>query len=258
VISDSIECVRILLDHGANANTNVYAATSALDETYARKRSEMRQLLEQRGGQLRPISIGELRLIDRARALLAEPDDTPRPEGFVAPDSSIPAELLWGAMGNPAIVRLALEHLDWPRDEARWYRMLVNGLYLGPDSNRAEHLEAFRLVLARARVDVPGSWNGTLLHDVVAARGGLTADDRLVYATVLLDAGARLDVRDNLLLSTPLGWACRWGRTELVRLFLDRGADPVESGTEPWARPRAWADKMGHAEIGMMLSEAGA
>ena len=65
-------------------------------------------------------------------------------------------------------------------------------------------------------------------------------------------------MRDELLRSTPLGWACRWGRSELVRLFLDRGADPVESGAESWATPRAWVDKMGHAEIGMMLSEAGA
>ena len=49
-------------------------------------------------------------------------------------------------------------------------------------------------------------------------------------ATILLDAGARLDVRDDLLKSTPLGWACRWGRVEMVKLFLARGADPGRSG----------------------------
>jgi len=58
------------------------------------------------------------------------------------------------------------------------------------------------------------------------------------------DAGARLDVRDNLLKSTPLGWACRWGRVELVELLLDRGADPIEAEAESWATPRAWAEKM--------------
>jgi hypothetical protein len=36
------------------------------------------------------------------------------------------------------------------------------------------------------------------------------AADRLGFATASLDAGARLDVRDNLLKSTRLGWACRW------------------------------------------------
>ena len=60
----------------------------------------------------------------------------------------------------------------------------------------------------------------------------------------VLDAGARLDLRDTVLLSTPLGWACRWGRIELVRLFLTRGADPIEAGAEQWARPRAWAERM--------------
>lgn len=259
-IRNSIEAARILLAHGANANTLVYAASSALYEAHKRRHTEILGLLERHGGQLQPVAVAELGMVDRAAALLAEPADTPRPEGFIGPGTSIASELIWGAMGHPspAIVRLALPHLDWPRDDRRWHRLLVNGLYLGPDSDRGGHLETFRMVLARAHPDVPGSWSGTLLHDVVASRGGLNADDRTTYATVLLDAGARMDVRDDLLLSTPLGWACRWGRTELVRLFLDRGADPVESGAESWATPRAWADKMGHADIGMMLSEAGA
>jgi hypothetical protein len=74
---------------------------------------------------------------------------------------------------------------------------------------------------------------------------------------MLLDAGARLDVRDKLLKSTPLGWACRWGRVELVKLFLDRSADPVEADAEPWATPRAWAEKMQHPEILELLRFAG-
>jgi hypothetical protein len=69
----------------------------------------------------------------------------------------------------------------------------------------------------------------------------------------LLNAGARLDLRDALLKSTPLGWACRWGRVELVGLLLARGADPVEAGTEPWATPRAWAEKRGHADVLTLL-----
>ena len=34
---------------------------------------------------------------------------------------------------------------------------------------------------------------------------------------------------------TPLGWACRWGPEELVRLFLARGADAIECDAEHWA-----------------------
>lgn len=62
-------------------------------------------------------------------------------------------------------------------------------------------------------------------------------------AVMLLDAGASLKKRDQLLMSTPLGWACRRGRSDLVQLYLDRGADPVEADAEPWATPLAWATK---------------
>ena len=85
-----------------------------------------------------------------------------------------------------------------------------------------------------------------LLYEIVTMGDHVTAEERAAFATVALDAGARMDVRDDLLKSTPLGWACRWGREELVRLFLDRGADPVEADAEPWARPLAWAEKKGH------------
>ncbi|HEV8146429.1 MAG TPA: ankyrin repeat domain-containing protein [Bryobacteraceae bacterium] len=92
-----------------------------------------------------------------------------------------------------------------------------------------------------------------MLHNVVTMGDHVTADERVAFATALLDAGARMDLRDDLLKSTPLGWACRWGRDELVRLFLDRGADPVEPDAEPWATPLAWATKKGHASIAAML-----
>jgi ankyrin repeat protein len=72
---------------------------------------------------------------------------------------------------------------------------------------------------------------------------------------MLLHRGARLDLRDELLLSTPLAWACRWGLAELVKLFLDHGADPLEPDAEPWARPAAWAEKLGHDHVLSLLRE---
>jgi len=71
----------------------------------------------------------------------------------------------------------------------------------------------------------------------------------VAFATHLLDSGAALDPRDDLLQSTPLGWACRWGRVELVKLLLERGADPVEAAAEPWATPWAWAEKRDHQDV---------
>src|SRR5205823_3434222 len=93
----------------------------------------------------------------------------------------------------------------------------------------------------------------TILHEVIARDHGVG----LQLAAMLLDAGAQLDIRDHLLMSTPLGWACRWGRTELVKLLLAHGADPIERDAEPWATPRAWAEKMHRADIVEILDSAG-
>jgi len=105
-------------------------------------------------------------------------------------------------------------------------------------------------MLARGDANARGTFGRTLLHDI-AVRGA--ADELTAYATLLLDAGARLDVRDDLLKSTPLGWACRWGRVELVTLMLSRGADALEVDAEPWATPLAWAQKHGHGGIVAVL-----
>jgi hypothetical protein len=43
----------------------------------------------------------------------------------------------------------------------------------------------------------------------------MTPEEQVAFAATLVDAGARVDVRDDVLKSTPLGWACRWGRVEL-------------------------------------------
>jgi ankyrin repeat protein len=98
----------------------------------------------------------------------------------------------------------------------------------------------------------------TILHSVAGSRECVTADERVAFATLLLDAGARLDLRDDVLRSTPLGWACRWGHLELVKLYLERGADPLEADAERWATPLAWAKKKSHAEVEDYLRRSGA
>jgi ankyrin repeat protein len=92
----------------------------------------------------------------------------------------------------------------------------------------------------------------TVLH-FTAARDGMSEAARVRFAAMLLDHGARFDLRDDMLHSTALGWACRWGRRELVQLFLSRGAPVEEPDVEPWATPLAWATRMGHTEIVELL-----
>jgi hypothetical protein len=182
-------------------------------------------------------------------------------------------ELLDGDCGDPEIIRVALERIDWPRDDPRWYGRLCGPLsfwnhipWIESEKwpfDRDTYLTCFKMILARCDANAHGSLGRTILHDVVAmgrrqgVRDWITEDEVVAFATVLLDAGARLEARDELLQSTPLGWACRWGRAKLVRRMLERGADPVEAGAEPWATPRAWATKMGHADVLAVLEEYG-
>ena len=104
--------------------------------------------------------------------------------------------------------------------------------------------------------DVTGVGGHTTLHHLATNTAG--DEHRLTRATLLLDAGASLSKRDQLLKSTPLGWACRWGRIELVKLYLSRGASAVEGDAEPWATPLAWATKGGHRDIIELLRLHGA
>jgi ankyrin repeat protein len=255
-IAGNLQIAEILLRRGANPNTNVYASSWALYEAYKRRNDEMIALLEQYGGRLTAIAIADLGLVDEAAKLLAADAAGQTKDGMIGPASSVAQDLLWGAIESPSpeIIAVTLETVDWSRDDDRWHSILENGLYLGPNSDRPRYLEAFRRVLERADPNVRGSRHMTLLHHVAASRGGLNASDRVAYATLLLDHGARHDIRDVLLQSTPLGWACRWGRTEMAELLLERGADPVEADAEPWASPAAWAKKMGHGEIAALLS----
>jgi ankyrin repeat protein len=110
------------------------------------------------------------------------------------------------------------------------------------------------MALLLARIDPNVARRGATVLHFVAARDTLNEPARVRFTAMLLDHGARLDLRDDLLQSTALGWACRWGRKEMVELLLTRGAPAEEPDAEPWATPLAWANKMGHPEIAALLS----
>ena len=160
---------------------------------------------------------------------------------------------------------MAMERVDWPQGDARWYGGLIKPLefwnhWISPwchhEWDRSTYFTCFKMILERIGPPNRQHRFGTiLLHEIVTMGDHVTAEERAAFAAAALDAGARLDLRDDLLKSTPLGWACRWGRSELVRLFLERGADPVEADAEPWARPVAWAEKKRHDAVLAILRE---
>jgi ankyrin repeat protein len=252
---------KILLNHGADPNVHVDSSGSSVHSAYSHRQWEMVELLRQHGGVVGADTVAIYRQTDLARQLLADEVAAMPPGETGAPASTVAAELLeFGASGgDPEIVRMALERIDWPRDDRRWFWNLgsplsfwnhIPWLYAGnPELDRGTYIICFRLILERCDPNMRERFNRTMLHDVASMLDHVTEGEAVPFAEALLDAGARMDARDDLLKSTPLGWACRWGRLELVKLLLKRGADPVEADAEPWATPRAWADKMGHAEI---------
>jgi ankyrin repeat protein len=260
VKNDDLAMAEILLQRGADPNAAIYAASGPMAEAYAHNSRDMIALLGRYGGFADVGLIGSVGLIDQARQMLAdEAAGRLRPRSVPEGDSVAACLLLSGAAGGHVeIVRLALEHLDWPKGHELWHGRLMQALGAHSEGDRDRYLKCFALMVERAGPDAPGAYGRTILHDV---GGGwpyktTSAKDRLAFATILLDAGARLDLRDDLLKSTPLGWACRWGRPELVKLFIDRGADPQERDAEPWATPRAWAQRMGHPEVVAFLARA--
>src|ERR1044071_7845592 len=58
--------------------------------------------------------------------------------------------------------------------------------------------------------------------------------------------------------ATALSYACDKGHTEVVRLLLERGADPNVKDSFYGATPMSWAAPKGHVEIVKLLIEKGA
>jgi ankyrin repeat protein len=257
VVLHRIEMARLLLERGADPNANVWTAGSASYRAYVGGNPETIVLVERYGGWIDAGSAGYARQVEIARKMLAgEIDPHIEPNDFSG--QTVAEQLLWGGASAlcAEIVRMALEKVDWAPDDPRWFWMLWRPLPGHEDYNaqqQADCCECFRAILERCGPHHRAADYGqTMLHEAASRDHGVGVQ----LATILLDAGARLDVRDELLKSTPLGWACRWGRVEMVKLFLARGADPVEADAEVWARPRAWAVKMGRPEIVELLESA--
>jgi len=243
VVLGKRQMAEMLLARGADPNANVYTCGSPLFRAYSNKDWDLVRLLEQHGGLLDAVSAGFACQTEAVRQLLADEAAGRLRPGAVLPGSTVSEDLLWTACGggDPEIVRLALERIDWPRQDSRWLGSLWQAFTCG---NMERGLVCFRLVLDRADPNHSDSGQ-TILHTVMAQGG----KEHLPFAEMLLDQGARIDIRDELLQSTALGWACRWGRVHFVKLLLERGADPVETDAEPWATPRAWAQKMKHDNV---------
>src|SRR5215203_3419215 len=263
VMSRDVEMTRLLLEAGADTRDGIWPNRDATGpRTIAEERGydEIVALMtaheEKRGARV----INALDDGVRLRDAMMTGEIDPHPESGTLSGEKVAEQILWGgASGRSAeIVRMALERIDWPRDNPRWFWLLWRPLPKHRDLNEEDQADSratFRLILERCDPNLRAPESGqTMLHEVIARDHGVGVS----LATMLLDAGARTDMRDEFLKSTPLGWACRWGREALVELLLARGADPIEAGAEPWATPLVWAERRKHAEIASILRQRGA
>jgi ankyrin repeat protein len=237
------EIAKLLLGRGADVNAVVYACGDALGNANATKDEKMKTLLCEHGARVTVEYVAEQKDRETAKAIL---DGAITAQSLNCDEPShteLAEQLLWAAGGSDSeIVRMCLPHVKRERDDRWWNYVLMH----------ATLPESFKLILEHGvDPDVVGEGGYTTLHHL--ATNDVSDPAPVTFATMLLDAGASLSQRDPLLHSTPLGWACRWGRIDLVRLYLERGADPLEANAENWATPVAWAEKGGHREIAELL-----
>jgi len=259
------EIANLLLDHGADPNVHVDSSGSPVHSAYSHKQWEMVNLLRARGGMVTADTAALYRETELAAQILADEDLGLLLPNITSTEGSVVEDLLrFGAdAGATEIVRMALKRIHWPRNDEHWYRMLAAPLTFwhhipwlpagNKDLDRSGYLECFQLVLGDCDPNVIGSFGRMILHDIAAMRDWITEDEVVPFGRAVLEAGARIDRRDDILKSTPLGWACRWGKIKLVRMLLEYGAAPHEKDTEPWAQPLAWAQKTGHDKIASLL-----
>ncbi|MGC4050192.1 MAG: ankyrin repeat domain-containing protein [Paludibaculum sp.] len=266
---DRREMARTLIARGASLHRHVDSSGSPVYSAFSHRQWGMVELFKQHGGIVGPDTAAIYRQSDLARQLLDGETTGDLPEGVLSPGRSVAEDLVeFGCSGGaPDVVRMALARVTWPRDDPRWFRYLARSLDFwnhipwlyaaNQELDRTTYIECFRLVLARCNPNLVGGFGRTVLHEVAAMGDHVTEEETAPFARALLEAGARTDLRDYIFRSTPLGWACRWGRLQVASILLEHGADPVESGAEPWARPKAWAEKMGHAALVQLLADRG-
>jgi ankyrin repeat protein len=280
-VSDSrLDAMRLLIDRGADVNTRDAEGASALDYAIWRGSLDAVAILVAHGARLNepdgetgatPINEavfrGKLSVVeyllrfhpdlgirdkrgldpldqairkgqeDAAQLLLeAEPNETRTPQ-FLAKVMEAAA-----SKDEPVVVAALLKHGD-----------LANGLLPAGLTPLDLSASAGANKVARVLLDNGADPNlavtsGAFPLEEAALRGF----DSIVR--LLLDGGARVNQRNNNSGTTALYAAASFGKTEIVKLLLNRGADPAVCGANAKS-PYQAAQENGYGEVATILRE---
>jgi len=227
--------VQLLIAHGADPNAYV---DSSGNSVYIAKTPEIRAYLKAHGGTLDPYDL----------IWLGEEDEVMR---RVTEDPSS-AELGCGGVFT-AVCTLGKRDLLKRLLDAG---IRVPPLLTGCQSYLLERADMLQTLLESGMNPDTCNWqNQTMLHMVCGQTK--PGENSITCAKLLLDAGANISARDDEYRSTPLAWAARSNRRDLVELLLSRGAPARLPDDKSWATPLAWATRRGYAEIAELLRAAG-
>jgi ankyrin repeat protein len=231
--------VELLLAHGADPNGHSDSAGNSL---YVAKTPEIRTLLEARGGTLDPFDLVWKDEDDEViRRITADPKS---------------AELGCGGVFTAVVTRQKRELLKRLLDAG----IRVPPVVTGCQSYLLEHPDMLRTLLDHGMKADTCNWQKqTMLHMLCRGDGSGKPDPQSIQcAAMLLDAGADISARDDDLKSTPLAWAARWNRPDMIEFLLARGARTNLPDDPSWATPLAWATRRGYRQVVEKLRAAGA
>jgi ankyrin repeat protein len=236
VVNSHYEVARLLLEHGAYPNPEVESSADALSRAISNSDQRMIDLLCSYGAACAVHLLAHYGDVKTAAAVFAA-------NPALADDPDALANAAGG--GHDAFIRLMLHYQpDLPR------RMQFPGWSVGARTRELNEL-LFKHGMDPSQPD----WlRITPLHEF--ARTG-----DVEKAAIFIEHGADLHARDEDICSTPLGWAAKFGKIEMVELLLKAGAKPNPPGDLPdfaWATPLAWATRRGHTEIVELLKKHGA
>ena len=249
---DEYETFMLLLDRGADPSARIYASGTPIMSALGKEDDRYLDELLRRGAKLNLYEISRRGRIDLVKAVLAG-EATGKIDA--EEENLSPAQcadgMLCGAIdgGQVEVLQLCVPHLKDPPGgglmQRTWWR--------------AEKVEILEVLLS-GKSNNPnsvGRFGEVALHDL--AKTSLEPEEkRLQFLELMLDAGAEFTKRDIFFESTPLGWACRYGRLEMVKRLVEAGAPVNEPDAPNWATPLHWAETRGHWEVADFLRSKGA